>query len=318
MKKLTLALSATLVIAGVTPAYAAPEVAIAIIDSGFSSASLAGNVIEELCITNGGGCNNNTGFQIGANASGSSSQIKPQYLQDWSHGNQMANKILSVNPNAKLVLIRTSKVYSGSIIPGNEKDFIKALEWVQGNYSRYNIVAVSMSRGSHSYVAENKQVSVLNGTIKVYTTMAESLRKGNNPKMLAIYEAKLNDLKSQLSALGDISCPVNNNTNSLINSLQSANVATIVATGNDADKKYVDYPACIDASVSVAASDASGNPQYVSNVSVNTDFLVNATTTSEATALLAGLWSKISGKTFSEKYKNISQNALQRFVNVLQ
>lgn len=318
MKKIIFGLAITLAFVTVSPAQAETPKAVAILDSGFNSSAFANNVVEELCITNGGGCNNNTGFQIGKGSSGSSSTIKPQYLQDWNHGNEMATSILKVNPNAKLILIRTSKVYSGSIIPGNEKDFVKALEWVIANAYKYEIVAVSMSRGSHSYVSANKQVSSLNGTIKLYNAMVENLRKGTNKKMLALYEAKLSELKAQLLALGDISCPVDQKTNGLINNLQSLNIATIVATGNDADKKYVDYPACIDSAVAVSASDQLGQPQYVANVSSNTDFLTSANTTSEATALFAGYWSKISGKTFSEKYEKIASQAVQKFVNVLQ
>jgi hypothetical protein len=318
MKKIIFGLAITLAFATVSPAQADTPSTVVILDSGFDSSLLGASVVEELCITNGGGCNNNTGFQIGKGSSGSNTKIKPQYLQDWGHGNEMAQDVLSVNPNAKLILVRTSKVYSGSIIPGNEKDFVKALEWVTANAYKYEIVAVSMSRGSHSYVSANKQVATLNGTIKLYNTMVESLRKGTNKKMLAIYESKLSELQTQLNALGTIACPVDAKTDGLITNLQSLNVATIIATGNDADKKYVDYPSCIDSAVAVSASDLSGQPQYVANVSSNTDFLVSATTTSEATALLAGYWSKISGKTFSEKYEKIALMARQKFVNVLQ
>lgn len=318
MKKIIFGLAIALAFTTVSPAQADTPGTVVILDSGFDASAFGSNVVEELCITNGGGCNNNTGFQIGSGSSGSNTKIKPQYLQDWNHGNDMAQSVLKINPNAKLILIRTSKVYSGSIIPGNEKDFVKALEWVSANAYKYEIVAVSMSRGSHSYVSTNKQIATLNGTIKLYNTMVENLRKGTNKKMLAIYEAKLADLKTQLLAFGDIACPVDAKTDSLITNLQSLNVATIIATGNDADKKYVDYPSCIDSAVAVSASDNSGQPQYVSNVSSNTDFLVSATTTSEATALLAGYWSKISGKTFSEKYGKIASSAVQKFVNVLQ
>jgi hypothetical protein len=318
MKKIIFGLAVTLAFATVSPAQAETPKSVVILDSGFNASLFGNSVAEELCITNGGGCNNNTGFQIGKGSSGSTTTIKPQYLQDWSHGNEMATAVLKVNPNVKLILVRTSKVYSGSIIPGNEKDFVKALEWVIANAYKYEVVAVSMSRGSHSYVSANKQVASLNGTIKLYETMVENLRKGNNKKMLDTYEAKLAEFKAQLLSFGDIACPVDSNTNSLINNLQSLNVATIVATGNDADKKYVDYPACIDSAVAVSASDQSGKPQYVANVSSNTDFLTYASTTSEATALLAGYWSKISGKTFSEKYEKIALQARQKFVNVLQ
>jgi hypothetical protein len=318
MKKIIFGLAVTLAFVTVSPAQAETPKAVVVLDSGFNSSAFASNVVEELCITNGGGCNNNTGFQIGKGSSGSVSTIKPQYLQDWNHGNEMATSILKVNPNAKLILIRTSKVYSGSIIPGNEKDFVKALEWVIANAYKYEIVAVSMSRGSHSYVSANKQVSSLNSTIRLYNTMVENLRKGGNKKMLALYEAKLSELKAQLLALGDIACPVDQKTDGLIKNLQSLNVATIIATGNDADKKYVDYPACIDSAVAVSASNQFGQPQYVANISNNTDFLTSANTTSEATALLAGYWSKISGKTFLEKYEKIASQAVQKFVNVLQ
>jgi hypothetical protein len=318
MRKIIFGLLIALAFTGVSPAQAEPQKSVVIIDSGFDASSLGASVLEELCITNGGGCNNNTGFQIGKGSSGSITAIKPQYLQYWNHGNAMAQSVLKINPNAKLILIRTSKVYSGSIIPGNEKDFVKALEWVVANTYKYEVVAVSMSRGSHSYVSANKQVSSLNGTIKLYSTMVENLRKGSNKRMLAIYESRLAGLRSQLASMGDISCPVDPKTDSLINSLQSLNVATIIATGNDADKKYVDYPACIDSAVSVAASDSSGKDQYVSNLSSNTDFLVSATTTSEATALFAGYWSKVSGKTFLEKYEKIVLQTRQKFVNVLQ
>lgn len=318
MKKSVIALSVVLAFSGIAPAQASSQPTVVILDSGFAASKFGASVTEELCITSGGGCNNYGGFQVGPGSSGSNVAIKPQYLQDWAHGDLMATKVLSVNPDAKLILIRTSKVYGGSIIPGNEKDFTKALEWVVANESKYNIVAVSMSRGSHSYVTANKQIATLNGTIKLYKAMVENLRKGTNKKMLAIYEGKLADLEAQLALLGTVPCPVNTNTNNLINDLQSLNVATIVATGNDADKKYVDYPACIDSAVAVSASDISGQPQYIANVSSNTDFLVSAATTSEATALLAGYWSKVSGKNFSEIYEKIASNSRQRFVNVLQ
>ncbi len=318
MKKTIIVLASILAFSTAVPAQAVEQPTIAILDSGFTASKFGSSVVEELCITSGSGCNNLGGFQIGSGSSGSNVPIKPQYAQDWGHGDLMATKVLSVNPNAKLILIRTSKVYSGSIIPGNEKDFVKALEWISSNTNKYGITVVSMSRGSHSYVSANKQVATLNGTIKLYVAMVENLRKGTNKKMLAIYEAKLAALQSELATLGTIACPVNENTNRLILDLQSKNVATIVATGNDADKKYVDYPACIDASVAVAASDSLGVPQYISNVSTNTDFLVSASTTSEATALLAGYWSKISGKTFKEIYEKVLQNTRQGFVNVLQ
>lgn len=302
MKKILItALSAVFVSLSFVPASATVSNTIAIIDTGFNADQYRSNVVEEVCVTAGLGCNNRRSFDIGIGAAGSKNTFRGRALEDWNHGTQMIQNILAVNPEAKLVLIRNSKIYGSTILPGTEADFEAALRWVSENSSKYNIVAVSFSRGSHKYVSDNKEVSRLMGTIKIYEGMVARLKATNN-RLASTFEAKLNEFKQQLDSLGTISCPVQDSLRTLIINLQNNNVATIVATGNDADKKYADYPSCIDEAVAVTASSSDGSLVYVANVASNTDFASEAPTTSEATARFAAKWLKLYAGSFAATY----------------
>lgn len=311
MKKLiSIASALAFSLFSVVPVAADEQVTIAVIDSGFDSFRLSGNVSEEVCIVVSNRCNNAKSFDIGTGAAGSKYPIGERYLQDWNHGTQMAQIIVEENPNVKLILIRNSKIYGNAVLPGSEEDLLLALDWVSKNADKHNIAAVSFSRGSHTYVTSNRQVSLLTGQIKIYNNQINIIKSKSvvNQKQLAVFEGKLKELQDKLSSLGDIACPVTPQLSGAISGLQNINVATIVATGNDADKKYVDYPACIDDAVAVAASDSSGNLAYVSNISSNTDFIVRGNTTSEATARLAGKWSLMYNGSYNSTYELIASS----------
>lgn len=307
MKKVTVFLSIAISMVGIVPANASEsseELApvIAIIDTAFDASLFRDSVVEEVCITSGGGCNTWHGFAIGAGSSGAKIEVKPRDIENWNHGNLMAKTILEANPNAKLLLIRNAKVYGNLVLSGTEKDLSVALSWLESNAKKYNVVAVSFSRGSHKYVSSNKLASTLAGNIKVYEGMISRLKTTkSNLKTIVSLEKTLNDFKIKLAALPMATCPNTNDIKSKIISLQSLEIATIVATGNDADKTYVDYPACIEEAVSVTAHDGS-NVVYVGNVSSTTDFASQATTTSEATAKLAGLWSLVYDGSYGSTY----------------
>lgn len=302
MRKLfILATSVALVGTFVTPANAETENVIAVIDSGFEAEQFSANVIEEVCVTASLGCNNRTSFEIGAGAAGSPNAIRQRSLEDWNHGTEMVHNIISVNPDAKVLLVRNSKTYGSVVLPGTEKDFAAALQWVYDNADEYNVVAVSFSRGSHKYVQSNRSVSRLMGMIKIYQRMVDRLN-ARGSRIAYIFENKLNKFKDQLASMGDITCPVNSEVDSLISNLQDIEVATIVATGNDADKKYADYPACVEDAVAVSAADNTGNLVYVSNVGPNTDFAAEAPTTSEATARLAAKWAMMYNGSYDSTY----------------
>jgi hypothetical protein len=307
MKKLAVFLSIAIAMFGIIPANAndnnqelAPT--IAIIDTAFDASLFGDSVIEEVCITSGGGCNTWHGFAIGPGSSGANIEVKPRDVENWSHGNLMAKTILEANPNAKLLLIRNAKVYGNLVLSGTEKDLSVALSWLESNAQKYNVVAVSFSRGSHAYVSSNKVAASLAGSIKIYEGMVSRLKiTKSNPRTITSLEKTLNDFKTRLASLPMATCPSTNDIRSKIISLQDLEIATIVATGNDADKVYVDYPACIEEAVSVTAHDGS-SIVYVGNVSSTTDFASQATTTSEATAKLAGLWSLVYDGSYDSTY----------------
>lgn len=290
---------------------------IAIIDTAFDASLFADNVVEEVCITAGGGCNNMTGFQLGTGSSGASITVKERDLENWNHGNLMAKTILEVNPNAKLLLIRNAKVYGNAVLSGTEKDLSAALSWVESNATAYNIVAVSFSRGSHAYVSADRTAASLVGSIKIYESMISRLKASRaNPRTIAPLERILNSFKSRLAMLPPAVCPNTNDIRNKIISLQGMEIATIVATGNDADKVYVDYPACIEEAVSVTAHDGA-NVVYVGNISSTTDFGAKAATTSEATAKLAGIWSLLYTGSYLSTYKKISESGFRSGNTVL-
>jgi hypothetical protein len=304
MKKLTLFVAALLVVAGVSPAQAEQAVTVAVIDSGFDSSKFGDSIVAEVCITAGAGCNNRTGFEIGQGASGSTVPVNRRSLSDWEHGDFMVSTILSANPNAKILLIRNAKRYGSALLPGNENDLAKALSWVEGNASKYNIVAVSVSRGSHKYVSSNKEVSRLSNLVSNFKLMIGRLKAINgNPRLVAALEKRLNVHENSLRSLGTIECPANDELKDIISNLQKSNVATIIATGNDASRTYVDYPACIDDAVSVSAYREYGVVAPFANVSSNTDFVARAGSTSEATATLAGIWSRMYNGEYTSTYE---------------
>jgi hypothetical protein len=322
MKKLAVFLSIAISMVGIVPANANDDSnsvtpTIAIIDTAFDASLFGDSVIEEVCITAGGGCNNRTGFEIGSGSSGANIEVKPRDLENWAHGNLMAKTILEANPNAKLLLIRNAKVYGNAVLSGTEKDLSVALSWLESNAQAYNVVAVSVSRGSHVYVSSNKLALSLAGSIKIYEGMVSRLKASKaNPKTIAPLEKTLNDFKTKLASLPMATCPNTNDIKNKIISLQDLEIATIVATGNDADKIYVDYPACIEEAVSVTAHNGS-SIVYVGNVSSTTDFASQAATTSEATAKLAGLWSLLYDGSYDSTYETLLDSGFKSGNTVL-
>lgn len=88
-------------------------------------------------------------------------------------------------------------------------------------------------------------------------------------------------------------CPNTPNTAAQINKLVSMDVAVFLPAGNARDVSRIDWPACIDSSISVGASTQDDYMPIWTNVDMNkTDFyalgLINATSPGGATKLVAG------------------------------
>lgn len=133
MKKLIIALSATLIAIGGTPAYAEDAKSLVIVDSYFDTSKISGNV-ESVCVA----------------VSGCELTPTPRsgFSDAYNHGTAMAEIALKQNTNIKLVLVRAASatknnrtgVVSISTLNGN--DFLKSLSYVS---SRSDVGAVSFS-----------------------------------------------------------------------------------------------------------------------------------------------------------------------------
>lgn len=244
-------------------------------------------------------------------------QIQPAYIKDWNHGTQMASIVNQINPNANVILIRNAKVNSNGVVTlGNEKDFERSLEWVYANASKYNITAVSFSRGDHSWATKSAGSS---SEVAKLERIVNLLKSRNYPAWrIRVYEDRL---EAARAAVQGPECPVSASIQSDIVSLQSLGVATVIAAGNDRDHNYIDYPACISEAVAVSTmatygnADGTANPSNNTNISSKTDFVVTGTfntvygdvalSSSAATAAMAAYWSHNANGNFDATYNTI-------------
>lgn len=309
-KSIAALFAASMIISFAVPANASAPQSVVIIDSGFDLSSISNNVVQEVCITSSG-CNDGSSLQVGPGSAQTNIAIAPRFAQDWSHGTLMAQTAIAVNPNINLILIRTGRVYNtGNILFGNEAVLESVLNWVYQNADAYNIIAVSMSRGSHSYVLDNATARKQLTYLQVYGLQLEKMN--NQSKFAASIKAftkRLNDAIVVMNALPNIDCPASNTLKTLVTQLKIKNIATMFATGNDSNSRYVDSPACIDDAVAVAAS-ANGKVLLRSNVAPNTDFAVDAPNTSTATAKLAAKWSLVYNNNYETTYNSIKNSGI--------
>ncbi|MBU3692678.1 MAG: hypothetical protein FGM47_04085 [Candidatus Nanopelagicaceae bacterium] len=141
MRKLCIAI---LVLAGLLSPAHADSPTVAIIDVGFNTSSFANNVVHEVCIVSVALCPNGKRQQEGNGAATVSANSLPAF----AHGTNMLSVLTSVNPDAKVVLIRILGLNTNGRAGGYTIDDVTtALRWVVNNYSRLNIKAVSISQG---------------------------------------------------------------------------------------------------------------------------------------------------------------------------
>jgi hypothetical protein len=136
-------LLATILGATFTPAQAAPEPSIAIIDSGMNT-SLFKNVVAEYCVVEMFTCPNGQTTMEGTGAA----NIPVSTNATLTHGTEMASVIAQVNPTAKIVPIRITGIAPNGY-PGlySNNAVNSALDWVLVNATKYNIRIVNISQG---------------------------------------------------------------------------------------------------------------------------------------------------------------------------
>jgi hypothetical protein len=141
MKKL---LALVLLLVGVSFPAQANTPTVAIIDVGFNASLFPNNVVAEVCIVSVALCPNGQRFQEGAGAASVSANALPAF----AHGTTMLSILTSVNPDAKVVLIRVLGMNTnGRAGAYTIDDITTALRWIVNNSSRLNIKAVSISQG---------------------------------------------------------------------------------------------------------------------------------------------------------------------------
>jgi hypothetical protein len=141
MRKL---LALVLLLVGVSFPAQANTPTVAIIDVGFNASLFPNNVVAEVCIVSVALCPNGQRFQEGAGAASVSANALPAF----AHGTTMLSILTSVNPDAKVVLIRVLGMNTnGRAGAYTIDDITTALRWIVNNSSRLNIKAVSISQG---------------------------------------------------------------------------------------------------------------------------------------------------------------------------
>lgn len=288
MKKLFAIVSAVALSFSVTPAVAEERPSIVIIDSGFDSDLL--NPVKEICILVTPSCNNGTKFDDSIGASDTPISIRPNWLSEWSHGTKMADIVRQVNPDANLILIRNAIVVpSGAINIGGTKEFELSLKWVRENADRYNISAVSFSRGSNAWVKTGKGCPIDPG---IQTEIINLQNLG----VATVIAAGNNGDKVNVSYPGCI---------------PEAVTISGIYSQNYTPKIFSSYRQTRGTN-SGALTDffAMGNFKTIAGPV--------AESTSSSAAAFAAYWSKIWNGSYNDTYKNILQKALQKFVNVLE
>ena len=131
-------------------------------------------------------------------------------------------------------------------------------------------------------------------------------------------------------------CPVDRTIQSQIVTLQNLGTATVIAAGNNANKSYIDYPACIPEAVAISGifsqnytpniwssyrqtlrTNSSNLTDFFAYGNFNTVAGLVADSTSSSTAAFAGYWSKVSNGNYFETYEKLSKSTSNKFIDVL-
>ena len=170
MKKVAVGIVAVLglTLLQAVPAKAAGET-IVIIDTVLDTSrpELKGNIVYEVCMTESRRCSNQTSMeQEGPGAASLQAGLTSLIYsnKDMRHGTDIALTVKAVDPNARIIFIRTTGV---DVLKNNKvsiahasnmKHLAKPLNWVAQNKSKYNIAAVVMSKASNAWGAGNSCV----------------------------------------------------------------------------------------------------------------------------------------------------------------
>lgn len=203
----------------------------------------------------------------------------------YNHGTAMAYLARKANPDVKLYLVRASSSFKNArtgavtISVINGNDLLNALNWVEQNV---------------------KEVSAVSFSYRI-----SSNRKPGDCNLSTVGAVNVRVVDPQIR--------------SAITRLKDSGVPFFASTGNDRNRKPVDYPACIPDTMSVAAgvgssilslSNHDSNTDYVGTLPANTYNYTSSVfkfipqTTSSATVSVAALWA---AKMVEDKWVSVSR-----------
>jgi len=151
MKKVVGLLSILLTVVFLSPVSANEKPSIAIIDTAVDTSKVK-NVVHEVCILYEIRCPNKNSFMEGPGAA--SLPASQLYKNGFDHGTIMSLIASAVNKDMNIVFIRVvSMTNAGRQGYYDDRLVNEALKWVIANKTKFNIVAVSASIGSHKLKA---------------------------------------------------------------------------------------------------------------------------------------------------------------------
>jgi hypothetical protein len=155
MKKLAaVIIGLSMAVVGLSPAQANEKPIVVIIDSGFDTSKIT--PIAEVCVLTMKFCPNGTTFDESPGSSNANAEMSKNGQREWNHGTVMADIVRQINPNANLIFIRNAFVNSrGAVNIGGIKEFNLSMDWVIKNKEKYNISAVSFSRGQIAWTKKS-------------------------------------------------------------------------------------------------------------------------------------------------------------------
>jgi len=195
MKKIAVGIAVVIGLTLLNPVQAqAANESIVIIDNAIDSTlpEFNGKLIYEVCRPVSGICPNGTAEQEGP---GSATLAKSLIYagNTWSnHGTVMSLIALKTNPNAQIIFIRVGTVSKNTINRTiSEAALASALDWVNKNKSKFNIVAVSSSiaadtKGSCPLTMASNRNIVANTNALVSGGVAVFYPAGNNTRSTSV------------------------------------------------------------------------------------------------------------------------------------
>ena len=168
MKKIVGVLLIVLGLAFVPTVHAETKPAIAIIDTGVDTSKTS--VSYEVCIMEEKRCPNKQAFMEGT---GAATIIDPK--NGFEHGTVMNMIAKQIDPNANIIFIRiVPTTNTGTMGIYTDSTVNSAMSWIIKNQSKFNIVAVSTSMGSHNFKTTTNYcptTSVLKSNLTTLRTM---------------------------------------------------------------------------------------------------------------------------------------------------